>query len=270
MFKDKVVIVTGASSGIGKALAVAFANEGSKVVLAARNVENLKSVESICNQKGAETLVISTDVAVESECKNLIEKTVQTFGRIDILVNNAGISMRALFNDVDLKVIKNLMDVNFYGTVYCSKYALPYLLHSSGSLAGVISIAGIRGLPARTGYSASKYAVFGFLETIRTENIKTGLHVLIVAPGWTNTNIRNTALTKDGSIQKESPRNENNMMTPETVAAKTLKAIKRRKRLLILTTLGKSIYWTRQVIPFKIADRIIFNILSKEPDSPLK
>ena len=152
---------------------------------------------------------------MEEDCRNLIEHAVARFGRIDILVNNAGISMRAMFKDLDLNVIRRLMDVNFWGTVYCTKYALPHILKTEGSVVGVISIAGFKGLPARTGYSASKFAIYGFLDTLRVEHLKDNLHVMIFAPGFTASNIRESALVADGSHQGETPRDENKMMTAQ-------------------------------------------------------
>jgi NAD(P)-dependent dehydrogenase (short-subunit alcohol dehydrogenase family) len=136
----------------------------------------------------------------------MVEETLRAFGRIDILINNAGISMRALFEDVDLDVIRKVMDINFYGTLYATKYCLPYIIKTQGSVVGISSIAGFRGLPARTGYSASKFAMQGFLETLRTEMLRKDVHVLIACPGFTASNIRNAALSKDGTAQGESPR----------------------------------------------------------------
>ena len=269
MFKDKVVIITGASSGIGKALAVEFSKNGSHLVLAARSLDKLQEVSTECIKYGVQTLIVQTDVSIESDCENMIQKTIEKFGKIDFLVNNAGVSMRALFKDVNINVLKKLMDVNFWGTVYCTKFAYPYLLQSKGTLIGIVSVAAFKGLPARTGYSASKFAMFGFLETIRIENVKTGLKVITVAPGFTESNIRNTALTKDGSTQKESPRNEKNMMKAEVVAKKTIKAIKNGKNLLILTYEGRRVYWLRQFVPTKISDLMVYNSFAKEPDSPL-
>ncbi len=193
--KNKVVIVTGASSGIGRACALECAKRGAKVSLAARNSEKLAEVvQKIENMGGESPLCIATDVTQEKDCEDLVVATVTHFGKLDILINNAGISMRALFKDAKLDVIRKVMDVNFWGTVYCTKFALPHLLKSKGSVVGVISIAGYMGLPARTGYGASKYAVRGFLDTLRVENLKTGLHVLVAAPGFTASNIRNTSL----------------------------------------------------------------------------
>ena len=232
---QKYVLITGASSGIGEACAYEFAARGSKIVLAARNIAKLRNIEANLTNKGGESLVVKTDVSIEDDCKNLIVRTIEQYGRIDVLVNNAGISMRALFKDLDLSVIKNVMDVNFWGTVYCTKYALPYLLEAKGSVVGVISIAGYIGLPARTGYSASKYAIRGFLDTLRVETLKQGLHVLVAAPGFTASNIRMTALTADGSQQGETPRNESKMMSSEECARHIVNSVIKRKRELILT-----------------------------------
>ena len=182
--RNKVVIVTGASSGIGKALVYGFAAEGCKIAMGARNIEKLLLIEQELRAQGVEIISVRTDVSVEADCKQLIDQTYQQFGRIDILVNNAGISMRAVFEELDMKVLHRLLDVNFWGTVYCSKYALPHLLNSRGSLVGIISIAGFIGLPGRSGYAASKFAMRGFLNTLRIENLKKGLHVLVAAPGF--------------------------------------------------------------------------------------
>lgn len=267
--KDKVVIITGASSGIGRALVDAFAEEGALIAAAARSEDKLSKLKEEISKTGNRIIAVPTDVSKETDCKNLIDKTVAEYGRIDILVNNAGISMRALFEEVELEVIKKLMDVNFWGTVYCTKFALPYLLQAKGSLVGVSSIAGYKGLPGRTGYSASKFAMQGFLEVVRTENLKKGLHVLIACPGFTTSNIRNTALAADGSQQGESPREEDKMMSAEEVAARIVKAVKKRKRTLILTSQGKLTVWLNKFFP-AMMDKLVYNHMAKEPDSPFK
>lgn len=267
--KNKVVIITGASSGIGAALALEAGRRGARVVIAARSEENLSAVESALRAEGAVVLAIRTDVSVEHECRKLIENTFEYFGRIDVLINNAGISMRALFEHTDLHVIRKLMDINFWGTVYCTKYALPYLLESRGSVVGVSSVAGFKGLPGRTGYSSSKFAMQGFLETLRIENMKKGLHVLIACPGFTASNIRNTALTGDGSAQGESPRDEGSMMQPVAVASRILDAIARRRKILVMTAQGKMTVMLNKFFPF-FMDRMVYNHMAKEPDSPFK
>lgn len=267
--KNKVVVITGASSGIGMACAREFAHRGSHVVIAARNLDGLKALEGELKNQGVQILTVPTDVSREEDCRKLISETVEKFGRIDILINNAGLSMRALFADADLSVLKRLMDVNFWGTVYCTKYALPYLLETKGSVAGVSSIAGIHGLPGRTGYSASKFAMHGFLETLRIENLKKGLHVMIVAPGFTQSNIRKTALSAEGAAQSESPRDEEKMMSAEEVAWHIANGLEKRKRLVVLTFQGKMVSFLKRFAP-ALLDRLFYNHMAKEKDSPLK
>lgn len=267
--KDKVVVITGATSGIGKALAYEFASKGSKVVIGARNHEKLIEIAEDIKLTGGDVAFSQTDVSNESDCKNLILTAFERFGKIDVLINNAGISMRALFEDVNLSVIKELMDINFWGTVYCSKYALPHLLEQKGSLVGVSSIAGIKGLPGRTGYSASKFAMQGLLESIRIENLKKGLHVLIAYPGFTESNIRFTSRAGDGQMQGESPRNESKMMTAEVVAKRIYRAINRRDYKLTLTLQGKATVLLNKFFP-RWLDSMVYKEMAKEPDSPFK
>lgn len=267
--KDKVVVITGASSGIGRALAIEFASRGAKLVLAARSEARLVEAKDDVKKEGAEVIAVRTDVSNEVDCKFLIQRAVDKFGRIDVMINNAGISMRAVFTSTDLNVLKQLMDINFWGTVYCSKYALPYLLESKGSLVGVSSIAGYKGLPGRTGYSASKFAMHGFLETLRIENMKKGLHVLIACPGFTASNIRNTALNEKGETQGESPRDEGKMMSAEEVASRITNAIAKRKDRLTLTSQGKLTVLLNKFFP-KFLDKQVYNHMAKEPDSPFK
>jgi short-subunit dehydrogenase len=221
------------------------------------------------NTAGGDSFCIRTDVSIEEDCRYLIEKTVEKFGTIDILVNNAGISMRASFIDVDLKVLHRLMDVNFWGTVYCTKYALPYLIEQKGSLIGVSSVAGFHGLPGRTGYSASKFAIHGFLETIRIENLKKGLHVMIIAPGFTTTDIRRHALLANGEEQGESPRDEHKLMPAEYVAKWVLKGIRKKKRNKLLTWDGRFTALFQRIIP-NVVDCAYYYEMSKEPKSPIK
>ncbi|MFY9150855.1 MAG: SDR family oxidoreductase [Prolixibacteraceae bacterium] len=266
--KDKVVVITGASSGIGRALAKEFAAKGAKLSLGARRTGLLEVLQA--ELPGTQILIQKTDVSQEDDCRILIEETIRRYGKIDILINNAGISMRALFEEVELKVIKQLMDVNFWGTVYCSKYALPHLLKTKGSLVGVISIAGFVGLPGRTGYSASKFAIRGFLDTVRIENLKKGLHVLVAAPGFTASEVRKVALSTDGSQQGETPRDESKMMTSQECAAHIVKAVQKRKRELILTfTEGKLTVFLGKFFP-SLLDKLTYSHMAKEPNSPFK
>jgi short-subunit dehydrogenase len=267
--ENKVVIITGASSGIGCALAKAFAQEQARLVIAARSGDKLDSLKTKLEVNGVEVHKVRMDVSKEEDCQRLVEDTMSRFGRIDILVNNAGVSMRALFKDVSLDVLRKLMDVNFWGAVYCTKHSLKYLLESKGSVVGVSSIAGNKGLPGRTGYSSSKFALQGFLETLRVENLKTGLHVLIACPGFTTSNIRQTALAADGSAQGESPRDEKSMMSAEKVAEEILRAVKKRKKFLVLTSQGKLVILLNKFIPGYI-DKMVYNHMARETDSPFK
>jgi short-subunit dehydrogenase len=176
--------------------------------------------------------------------------------------------MRASFIDVDTKVLHRLMDVNFWGTVYCTKYALPYILERKGTLIGVSSVAGFHGLPGRTGYSASKFAMHGLLETIRIENLKKGLHVMIIAPGFTSTEIRKHALTADGQEQGESPLQEQDLMSPQYVADWVLKGIRKKKRNKLLTWDGKLTALFQRIVP-DLVDWAYYYEMSKEPKSPI-
>lgn len=267
--KNKVVIITGASSGIGEACAIAFANKDAKVVVAARSIDKLNDLAEQIKRLGTEVLAVKCDVSIKEDCEDLVQQTISKFGRLDVLINNAGISMRAIFNDMDLDVLEKVMAINFYGTVYCTKYALPHILKAKGSVVGVSSIAGYLGLPARTGYSASKYAMQGFLDALRTENLKTGLHVMVACPGFTASNIRNTALSADGSAQGETPRDEGEMMTAEEVAKFIVKGIEKKKRTLVLTSEGKMAVFLNKLFP-KFIEKQVYNKMAKEPDSPIK
>lgn len=199
----------------------------------------------------------------------LIKQALITFGKIDILINNAGISMRALFNDLDLTVLKNLMDVNFWGTVYCTKYALPEILKTQGSIVGVSSIAGYRGLPGRTGYSSSKFAMNGFMEALRTELLKTGVHVMVACPGFTTSNIRVAALAKDGESHGETSMEEGKMMTAEEVAQRIADGILTKKRTLIMTRQGKLTVWLNKLFP-ALTDSLVFKHFTKEKNALIK
>lgn len=265
----KIAIITGATSGIGKACALALGQHGCKVVITGRDVKKLQATANEFQVLGIDCLGIQADVQVEADHVRMINETINRFGSIDILINNAGISMRALFQDVDIAVLKQVMDSNFWGTVYATKYALPHLIKSKGMIVGISSIAGFRGLPGRTGYSASKFAMQGFLESLRTELLPHGVHVLIACPGFTATNIRYTALDKKGAAQTESPRDEKKMMTAEQVAEKIIKAIQKRKKILILTFMGRFTVFLNKWFSGWM-DKKVYNHFTKENDSPMK
>jgi len=267
--KNKVVIITGATSGIGEACAAVFGREGAKVVITGRNQLKLDNTLVNLQKAGVECIGILADAGVEEDNRKIADETINKWGRIDILINNAGISMRALFEDLDMDVFRKVMDTNFWGTVYATKYCLPEILKSQGSIIGVSSINGFRGTPARTAYTASKFAMNGFFESLRTEVMKRGVHVLVVCPGFTSSNIRNIALTADGTSQGESPREEDKMMSAEEVAIEILKATKKKKRDLVLTRQGKLAAFLNKWIP-GVMDNIVYNTMAKEKDSPFK
>ena len=239
-FKDKVVVITGASSGIGLATAKLFGSYGARVVMAARSFEKMCGLAPQVSSDPDRVLCVRAD---------------------------AGVSMRAMFKDLDLKVIHTLMDVNFWGTVYCTKYALPWLLKSKGSVVGIVSIAGFSALPARTGYSASKYAIRGFLDTLRIEHLKDGLNVLVYAPGYTSSMVRRNALTADGSAQGETPLDESKLMSAEVVAAKLAKALYHRRSQVTLTFLGRLTVYAHRRFP-RFTDRMTYRYIAREPNSP--
>lgn len=267
-FQDKVIIITGGSSGIGFALASELGGLGAKIVISGRRQSQLETAALLLKNQGIQVLCVVADAALEADNKRLAEHTIQTFGRIDILINNAGISMRALFEDTQMDVFRQIMDINFFGTVYATKYCLPEIIKHGGTIVGISSIAGYRGLPARTAYSASKAAMQGFLEALRTELLDSGVIVLTVCPGFTASNIRNAALNGMGQPQGESPRDETKMMGAAHVAVCVRKAIVCRHRSLILTGQGKFIIWLNKLLP-RFADKLVFAHLAKEKDSPL-
>jgi NADP-dependent 3-hydroxy acid dehydrogenase YdfG len=262
--KDKVVAITGASSGIGKALAEAALQQGAKVAVCARNEQKLR--DAFTNNPAL--LYAAADVSKGADCKAFIDNILQKWGRVDVLINNAGITMRALFEDADLSVIRELMDINFWGTVYCTKFAVTSIRENKGTIVGVSSIAGYRGLPARTGYSASKFAMQGFLEALRTELLHTGANVMWVSPGFTSSNIRNVARDAGGQMQGETPLKEDKLMSAEECAGIILDAVKKRKRSVVMTGQGKLTVWMNRFFG-GLADKLVFNHFLREPNSPL-
>jgi short-subunit dehydrogenase len=260
-FTNKVVVVTGGSDGIGKALIDLLIASGAKVATCGRSHDKLYHLHLQYSQFLLHTMVC--DVSKEQECKRFIESTVETFGTIDILINNAGISMRALFQQADLEVIRTLINVNFMGAVYCTKYALPHIIAQKGTIVGISSTAGYRGLPGRSAYSASKFAMQGWLESLRTELVDKGVRVMWVSPGFTASNIRNAALNSQGESQGESPLDEHSLMSAEVCAAHILRAIRKHKRTLVLTFTGKLTIFLNKFFP-ALADKLVHNYYFKD------
>lgn len=265
-WNDKAVVVTGASSGIGQALVQLLLQNGAQVAACSRNREKLVAALGAEHEN---LLLFAADVSDPVQCEAFIAAAVQAFGGIDVLINNAGISMRALFSEVSFEVLHELMNINFWGAVYCSRFALPHIQARKGVISGISSIAGYRGLPARAGYSASKAALQAFLEVLRTELLYTGATALWVSPGFTASNIRNVARDATGGAQGETPLEEARLMSAGTCAAHILKAIEKRKRNLVLTTQGKITVWLNKLFP-ALADRLVYRHFLREPDSPLR
>ena len=259
--EGKIVAITGGTTGIGRALIDAFIKKGAKIATCGRSQDKLYHLQVQYSTQLLHTIV--ADVSNEQDCRRFIDSTIEVFGGIDVLVNNAGISMRALVEDTDLYTIKKVMDINFWGTVYCTKFALPSIIERKGTIVGVSSIAGYRGLPGRSGYSASKHAIHGFLEALRTEVMNRGVNVMWVCPGFTASNIRNAALNSSGQSQGESPMDEGKMMTAEECARHIIKSIEKRKRTLVLTFTGKRTVWLNKFFP-KWMDKLTRNFFFKD------
>jgi short-subunit dehydrogenase len=259
-YKDKVVVVTGGTDGIGKALVTNLLGKGAKVATCGRDNDKLYQLQSQFPSFPLHTMVC--DVSAEHDSKRFIETTIKFFGGIDIIINNAGISMRALMKDATTDVIRKIIDINFMGVVYCTKYALDSIIERKGTIVGVSSIAGYRGLPGRSGYSASKFALQGWLEALRTELMDDGVNVMWVCPGFTASNIRNAALNKDAKNHGDTPLDEAKLMTAEECATHILRAIEKRKRTLVLTFQGKQTVFLNKFFP-KLADRLTHNFFFK-------
>jgi short-subunit dehydrogenase len=246
-FQNKTVAITGGSDGIGKALIELLLPMGAKVATCARNQDKLYDLQLRHSTQPLHCVV--ADVSNYNDCKMFIDSTIKQFGGIDILINNAGISMRSLLKDAELDVFRKVMDINYFGTVYCTKLALDSIMERKGTIVGVSSIAGYRGLPGRSGYSASKFALNGWMEALRTELLDDGVNVMWVCPGFTKSNIRNAALNAKSEAQGESPLNESSLMSAEECAEHILNAIEKKKRTLVLTFRGKQTVFINKFFP---------------------
>jgi short-subunit dehydrogenase len=249
-FSDKVIVITGASEGIGRALSLALAPQKSKLVLAARNENRLEELKKEIESLGGQALVTPTDVTQEDACKKLIDAAVSAWGGIDVLVNNAGQTMWTSLEDLkDTSIIEQLIRLNYLGAAYCTYYALPHLKASKGRIAAISSVAGLTGVPTRTAYSASKHALFGFFDSLRIELIGTGVTVTMIAPDFVLSQMHRRAFDSNGKPLGLSPMQEDKIMTAEACAAMIVKAIENRDRLLITSLRGKLGRWMKMIVP---------------------
>jgi short-subunit dehydrogenase len=255
-FKGNVAIITGASSGIGREAARQLAEQGAWLALAARDGDRLEEAAVECRQRGGRAIAVRTDVAIESECRNLIAQTTAEYGRIDTLINNAGISMWTPFDQLqDLSILETIMRVNYLGPVYCTHAALPYLKQTRGRLVAVSSLAGKNGVPTRSGYAASKHALAGFFDSLRIELAETGVSVTVIYPGFVTSEIRQRAFGADGQPLVTSPVREAEVMSAEECARIMIVAMAKRKREEVMTLRGKLGQWMKLIAPGAV-DRV--------------
>ena len=253
---DHVVIITGASEGIGRALALALAPQRPSLVLAARNAERLAGLAAECERAGSQALAVPTDVAEEKQCRALVDAAIARFGRLDVLVNNAGRTMWSRFDALnDWTVFEALMRINYLSTVYLTGLALPWLKETQGRIVAVASLAGLTGVPERTAYAASKHAMVGFFDSLRIELMGSGVSVTVIAPDFVRSEIHKRALGPDGRTLGESPLRQEGLMTAEECARLMVPAIERRKRLLITSARGHFGRWLKLIAP-SVIDRI--------------
>jgi NAD(P)-dependent dehydrogenase (short-subunit alcohol dehydrogenase family) len=241
-FAGRVVLVTGASSGIGAELARQFAAGGARVVLAARDVARLEAVAAECRARGGEAHVVQADVSDETSCRLMVERTVAHFGTLDILVNNAGLGSSGRFDEItDLSIFDTLMRVNFLGSVWSTAYALPHLKRSRGQIVAISSLTGLAGVPKRTAYGATKHAMAGFFDSLRIELAGTGVDVTVIYPGFVFSEINRRALAPDGTPlgDRGYQRRKSETMATDECCRLILGAVSRRDRDLVMTWRGK-------------------------------
>ncbi|HOV33876.1 MAG TPA: SDR family oxidoreductase [Candidatus Hydrogenedens sp.] len=254
--KNKVVVITGASEGIGRALAKVCAREEAKLVISARNEERLKGLAEEIEDTGSPILIVKADITKPEDCSNLIHQAIKHWGKLDILVNNAGRTMWCPFDEIEnFQMVEEIMQTNFFGSLYCTYYALPYLYQTQGQIVVIASVAGLTGVPCRTIYSASKHAQIGFFESLRVEVEPKGVHITIVAPDFVKSEIHKRALKGNGSPLQQTPMVESKIMTAEECAELILKAILKKQRLLITSTRGKIGRWLKLLCP-SLVDKI--------------
>ena len=269
IMKNKVAVITGGSSGIGEALAYKFSEENFDVVIGGTNRERIKSVISNIKEKGGRGEGISHDVSSSDDVKKMVDLAINKFGGIDVLICNAGISIRSLFQDVDIKSFEKLFGINFLGSVYSVKHSLPHIIKSSGSIIAISSLNGFIATPTRTAYVSSKHAIQGFFDSLRLELKRKNVHVMVASPGYVHSNFRKNTLKSDGKKEGKTSRDNAKMMSPEEVAEKVFRGYVTKKRDLIFTLRGKLAHLIKNWFP-KVADRLAYNEILNERESLLK
>ncbi len=250
-FSGKVAIVTGASAGLGRALALELAKQSASLVIAARRADRLEQVAEDCRRSGAQALAFPADVSDEAQCECLVAKAVDTFGRLDLLINNAGLAASALFEEFhDLYLFKHTMEVNFYGAVHCTYHALPHLIQSRGRIVAISSLGGKAAIPYNTPYISSKYALQGFCDALRMELVPHGVSVTVVCPSWVATEFHESQMDRDGKPRGAKGRAyyTKNTMTAEHCAQTTLRAAARRRREVLMSP-GPLAAWLKLIAP---------------------
>jgi NAD(P)-dependent dehydrogenase (short-subunit alcohol dehydrogenase family) len=263
IWKENVAVITGASSGIGLELARRLAAEGAWLALGARSAEALETATEECRGLGGRCIAVRTDVALQSDCRELIDRAAAEYGRIDTLICNAGASMWTRFDELaDPELLAPLMQVNYMGSVYCAFHALPHLKRTRGRIVGVSSLTGKYGVPTRSGYSASKHAMAGFFDSLRVELMECGVTVTMVYPGFVDTPIRERAIGPDGKPLTRAPAYESSAMSADECARLTLDAAARRRRELVMTTHGRLGLWLKLLAP-GLVDRISLRTMNR-------
>jgi short-subunit dehydrogenase len=255
IFKNKVAVITGSSRGIGRETAYAFAEKGVKIVLNGRNIDRLNQTQMEMNARNMDAISIPGDVSSSRDCKRLIEKTIDHFGRIDFLINNAGLSMRGNFLNLQPEVFKKVIDVNILGAVYTSLYAIPHLRKSMGSLLFISSLSGIIGLPESSAYCASKMALTGLTESLRFDLAGTGIHIGIIYIGFVQNDPEKKVLTADGTMK---PINRPYHITQKEVAHSIIRMLQKRKYKVVLTPLGKIVNIQKRMLPLLVERELVF------------
>jgi NAD(P)-dependent dehydrogenase (short-subunit alcohol dehydrogenase family) len=262
-FENKVVVVTGAASGIGAAISSRFARERAKVGLLDVDAGGIQNKARELADQGSDVVGLSCDVADRQECESAIGKIISRFGGIDVLVNNAGITQRSAFKDTRVDVFKKVMEINFFGALYCTKAALESLIDRRGTIIVIESIAGISPLLGRSGYCASKHALHGLFTSLRSEIRSSGVHIMIVCPGFVKTNLQQRALGGDGQVTFHSQSKVGKEILPADVADAVYQGALKEKSLLILSPVGKLTYWISRFAPV-LYERLMARQLSDE------